>query len=87
MPTTILSGPALSTTAALTLSARQEARPVDAVGMFMALDPATGKTVWEHKLMAGVATPVTYELDGTQYVAVMSGIAGGKVFAFTLDGP
>jgi quinohemoprotein ethanol dehydrogenase len=55
-------------------------------GTFMALDPATGKALWQHKLMAGIATPVTYELDGTQYVAVMSGIAGGKVFAFTLDG-
>ena len=55
-------------------------------GTFMALDPATGKTLWEHKLMAGIATPVTYELDGKQYVAVMSGIANGKVFAFTLDG-
>jgi quinohemoprotein ethanol dehydrogenase len=55
-------------------------------GRFLALDPATGKTLWEHQLMSGVATPVTYELDGKQYVAVMSGIAGGKVFAFTLDG-
>jgi quinohemoprotein ethanol dehydrogenase len=55
-------------------------------GTFMALDPATGKTLWQHKLMAGIATPVTYELDGKQYVAVMSGIANGKVFAFTLDG-
>lgn len=36
--------------------------------------------------MAGIATPVAYELDGKQYVAVMSGIANGKVFAFTLDG-
>ena len=55
-------------------------------GKFMALDPATGKTLWEHQLMAGIATPVTYELDGKQYVAVMSGTANGKVFAFTLDG-
>lgn len=58
----------------------------DNAGTFMALDPATGKTLWSHRLMAGVATPITYELDGKQYVAVMSGVAGGKVFAFTLDG-
>ena len=58
----------------------------DNTGAFMALDPATGKTLWEHKLMTGIATPVTYELDGKQYVAVMSGVNGGKVFAFTLDG-
>jgi glucose dehydrogenase len=50
----------------------------------MALDPATGKSLWETKLMTGIATPVTYELDGVQYVAVMSGVAGGKVFAFKL---
>jgi glucose dehydrogenase len=55
-------------------------------GTFMALDPATGKTLWEHKLATGIATPITYELDGKQYVAVMSGISGGKVYAFTLDG-
>jgi quinohemoprotein ethanol dehydrogenase len=55
-------------------------------GTFYALDPATGKTLWEHKLMTGVATPVSYEIDGKQYIAVMSGMNGGKVFAFTLDG-
>lgn len=55
-------------------------------GTFMALDPATGKVLWQHKLAMGIATPVTYELDGKQYVAVMSGIRDGKVYAFTLDG-
>jgi quinohemoprotein ethanol dehydrogenase len=58
----------------------------DAGGAFYALDPATGKTLWQHKLLTGIATPVSYEVDGKQYVAVMSGVAGGKVFAFTLDG-
>jgi quinohemoprotein ethanol dehydrogenase len=53
-------------------------------GRFMALDPATGTTLWETKLMTGIATPVTYELDGVQYVAVMSGVANGRVFAFKL---
>jgi quinohemoprotein ethanol dehydrogenase len=53
-------------------------------GRFMALDPATGTTLWETKLMTGIATPITYELDGVQYVAVMSGVANGKVFAFKL---
>ena len=50
----------------------------------MALDPATGKTLWEQQLLTGIATPVTYEIDGTQYVAVMSGTSNGKVFAFKL---
>jgi glucose dehydrogenase len=53
-------------------------------GRFMALDPATGQTLWETKLLTGIATPVTYELDGVQYIAVMSGVANGRVFAFKL---
>ena len=58
----------------------------DNSGILLALDPATGRTLWQHKLATGIATPVTYELDGKQYVAVMSGIRDGKVYAFTLDG-
>ena len=54
-------------------------------GKFLALDPATGKTLWEHAALPGVATPVTYELDGKQYVAVMSGTGNGRVFGFALD--
>ena len=57
----------------------------DGGGKFQALDPATGKTLWEQQTMPGVATPVTYELDGKQYVAVMAGTANGKVFSFALD--
>jgi PQQ-dependent dehydrogenase (methanol/ethanol family) len=57
----------------------------DGGGKFMALDPATGKTLWETQTMPGVATPVTYELDGKQYVAVMAGTANGRVFSFALD--
>ncbi len=56
----------------------------DNAGRFMALDPATGTTLWEQQLMTGIATPVTYEIDGTQYVAVMSGTTNGKVYAFKL---
>jgi outer membrane protein assembly factor BamB len=57
----------------------------DGGGKFQALDPATGKVLWEHQTMPGVATPVTYELDGKQYVAVMAGTANGRVFSFALD--
>ena len=35
--------------------------------------------------MPGVATPITYELDGKQYIAVMSGVSKGRVFGFALD--
>lgn len=59
----------------------------DGAGKFMALDPSTGKSLWERALLPGVATPVTYEVNGTQFVAVMSGTANGRVFAFAVDAP
>jgi hypothetical protein len=36
-------------------------------------------------MLTGVATPITYKLDGRQYVAVMSGTSAGRMFAFALD--
>jgi len=54
-------------------------------GRFLALDPATGRTLWEHQLRPGIATPISYELDGRQYVAVMSGTSRGTVYAFALN--
>ena len=51
----------------------------------MALDPVTGKTLWEQQLQSGIATPISYELDGKQYIAVMSGVTKGKVYFFALD--
>lgn len=53
-------------------------------GTFFALDPLSGKTLWETQLGQGVATPISYELDGKQYIAVMAGISKGKVHAFAL---
>ena len=44
---------------------------------FRAFDKATGKLLWETALpFAGNATPVTYEVDGIQYVVVYA--TGGK---------
>ena len=54
-------------------------------GKFMALDPESGKTLWEQQLLPGIATPITYQLDGKQYIAVMSGVSKGRVFGFALD--
>jgi PQQ-dependent dehydrogenase (methanol/ethanol family) len=51
-------------------------------GDFDAFDATTGKKLWSYNLGAGVnAPPVTYEVDGQQYVAVA---AGGN---FQLDYP
>ena len=56
----------------------------NSAGKFFALDPLSGKTLWEAQLGQGVATPIGYELDGKQYVAVMAGISKGKVHTFAL---
>ena len=46
----------------------------DVKGWFKALDAKTGKTLWKFNTGSGVsAAPMTYVLDGKQYVAVVSG--------------
>ncbi len=54
----------------------------DATGNILALDTATGKTLW-HAGMGGnmLTSPTTYELDGRQYVLVGS---GNMMFAWAL---
>jgi quinoprotein glucose dehydrogenase len=55
-----------------------------------AFDKKTGKVVWEYQLPAGgFATPITYELDGKQYIVIAAGGArgqkpGGNYVAFAL---
>ena len=41
---------------------------------FRAFDAKTGKVLWEQKTNSGVTgVPVSYEVDGVQYIAVQSG--------------
>jgi len=55
-----------------------------------AFDRKTGKVVWEYQLPAGgFATPITYEMEGVQYVVIAAGggrglKAGGNYIAFAL---
>ncbi len=56
-----------------------------------AFDTKTGKIVWEYKLPAGgFATPITYMVNGKQYVAIAAGgtryglKSGGSYVAFAL---
>jgi len=55
-----------------------------------AFDRKTGKVVWEYQLPAGgFATPVSYEVNGKQYIAIAAGGArgqkpGGWYIAFAL---
>jgi quinohemoprotein ethanol dehydrogenase len=66
----------------------------EANGNFNAYDAETGDVLWQFQTGAGVnATPITYEIDGTQYIAVASGgnfqlnfPRGDSLWVFSLDG-
>ena len=50
---------------------------------FAAYDAKTGERKWQYFTQTGVvAAPITYELDGEQYVAVASGWGGSYVLGF-----
>jgi quinoprotein glucose dehydrogenase len=60
-------------------------------GKFRAFDTKTGKIVWEYQLpAAGFATPITYMINGKQYIAIAAGgnrqgqPSGGTYVAFAL---
>ena len=68
-------------------------------GEFLALDEATGKTLWQFKTSSSVnSTAITYTHKGRQFVTVVSGVggivasryaarlvpAGGSVWTFAL---
>jgi len=68
-------------------------------GYFMAMDARTGKLLWQFQTGSGIiGSPITYELDGRQYLAVPSGGIGGdmtfyysepkagNLWVFALDG-
>lgn len=56
-------------------------------GDFEAFNAATGEKLWGVKLQRGFANPVSYMLDGKQYVSVLAGRAGkGRLYTFALDG-
>ena len=67
-----------------------------ATGDFIAYRATDGKILWQSWARTGIlAGPVSYEVDGTQYIAVMAGWGGafavrsrneGKIFAFALRG-
>ena len=68
------SGGTLSTAGGLVFAA-------DYHGHFAAYDASNGDVRWSYDIGTGPATPVTYELDGQQFVAVLS---NGRVWAFAL---
>ena len=58
-------------------------------GTFNAYTADRGEKLWEVQLAPGFNNPVTFTLDGKQYIAVMTGRGGtnapGRVYAFALD--
>ncbi len=77
-------GGTMTTAGNLLFSATEE-------GVFYALDATTGERLWETELAPGPASPITYQLDGRQYVTILSGPGGeegpaGRVWTFVLDG-
>jgi alcohol dehydrogenase (cytochrome c) len=55
----------------------------DQLGHALALDARTGETLWQFQTGSGInASPITYELDGSQYVAILSGLGGDPSFYF-----
>ncbi|TAM12504.1 MAG: PQQ-dependent dehydrogenase, methanol/ethanol family [Nevskiaceae bacterium] len=53
-----------------------------AAGNFRAYDATSGTELWRYKLPNGViAAPMTYTVDGTQYVALMMGWGGSAALA------
>jgi quinohemoprotein ethanol dehydrogenase len=56
----------------------------DAYGQFSAYDARSGKQLWSIDLKTGILAPaMSYEIDGTQYIAVLAGWGGaGGLSAF-----
>ncbi len=46
-------------------------------GDFAAYKADTGEKLWETEIGAGAATPVAFELDGAQYISILSGRGAG----------
>jgi glucose dehydrogenase len=50
-------------------------------GQLDAIDAASGKLLWQYQCNAGAnAPPISYEIDGVQYVAIAAG--GNQIFGF-----
>ncbi len=50
----------------------------DGTGFFRAYDARDGTKLWESRVGIGIiAAPISYAIDGEQYVAVLAGVGGG----------
>ena len=54
----------------------------NALGTFAAYDKDSGEVLWDfNTYVSMLAPPITYEIDGTQYVSIMTGTGGGDLFS------
>ncbi len=54
----------------------------DALGMFTAYDKDTGEQLWQFNTYTSMlAPPITYMIDGVQYVSILTGTGGGDLFS------
>ncbi|MEZ5550615.1 MAG: PQQ-dependent dehydrogenase, methanol/ethanol family [Pseudomonadales bacterium] len=54
----------------------------DALGYLTAYDKASGEVLWQFNTYTSMlAPPITFEIDGTQYLAILTGSGGGDLFA------
>jgi quinohemoprotein ethanol dehydrogenase len=54
-------------------------------GHFMAFSADKGEQLWQAQLVPGFGSPITYSLDGKQYVSVLAGRSGhGRLYTFAL---
>ncbi|MEQ8859677.1 MAG: PQQ-dependent dehydrogenase, methanol/ethanol family [Pseudomonadales bacterium] len=54
----------------------------DALGYLSAYDKSTGEVLWQFNTYTSMlAPPITFEIDGTQYVSILTGSGGGDLFA------
>jgi len=54
----------------------------DALGIFSAYDKETGEALWQFNTYTSMlAPPITFQIDGTQYVSILTGNGGGDLFA------
>ena len=54
----------------------------NALGMFVAYDKDNGDMLWEFNTYTSMlAPPITFSIDGTQYVSILTGTGGGDLFS------
>ncbi len=54
----------------------------DALGMFTAYDKDSGEQLWQFNTYTSMlAPPITYMIDGVQYVSILTGTGGGDLFS------